>query len=322
MSRMLKALEQLQAHGDFASCPVALPPFPADVGAPQATMVAEPLPPVEALEEAEEREEIAEDAPAIVNEAWERPAGPPAVADCQMAVPIDIFTPADTAGAFEVALCVSDLPQPTLPPPLPEALPEPIEAPRSAGGPYEALAEQLWDRLGEGAPAAVVLATVDRADPSLALCVPLAKALAVRFRPLLVVDCDVQDPGLADRFATPCEQGLLDILPGPARWQEVIRPTQLSGVDLLPGRRLTAADGPAPVRLDLEPLMREWLERYRLVLLVPATLDRPDTRSLLRCVHAAILVVESGRTRLSAARRADRLVRAAGANLLGSIVVR
>ena len=110
-------------------------------------------------------------------------------------------------------------------------------------------------------------------------------------------------------------------MPGPARWLEVIRPTQVAGVDLLPGRRLMAADGPAPDHLDLGPLVQEWLGRYRLVLLAAGPLARRETRSLLHCVHGAVLVLETSRATEDAARRASRAIRAAGAHLVGTVLV-
>jgi Mrp family chromosome partitioning ATPase len=176
-------------------------------------------------------------------------------------------------------------------------------------------------QLHAGAPAAVSLVSFERTDAMLAIVVPLAAALATYFGPTLVVDCDLGEPTLGERFAVPAGRGLIDLLPGPARWQEVVRPTQLNGVDLLPGRRLVAADGHPPERLDLGPLVQEWLARYRLVLLAAGPLGNPEVGSLLRSSHAAMLVVELGRTTQRSARKAVRAVRSAGAHLLGSIAV-
>lgn len=187
--------------------------------------------------------------------------------------------------------------------------------------PYDRVAGQVFDQLSACSAAAVALVSFERTESLLAIVVPLAAALRTHFDSMLVVDCDLREPALADRFAVPAGRGLIDLLPGPARWQEVVRPTQLPGVDLLPGRRLVAADGRPPERLDLRPLVHQWLQRYRLVVLAAGPVGNPETGSLLRAAHAAVLVLEPGRTTQRAARKASRSIRSAGTRLLGSIVV-
>jgi Mrp family chromosome partitioning ATPase len=187
--------------------------------------------------------------------------------------------------------------------------------------PYAGVARHIAGQLRECGAAAVTLVSLERTDPLVSMAVPLAVALASHFAPLLVVDCDLRAPMLAERFAVPVGPGLIDLLPGPARWQEVVRPTQYTGVDLLPGRHLVAADGRPPERLELASLVHEWLGRYRLVLLAAGPLGNPESGSLLRSSHAALLIVELGRTTQRAARKAARSIRATGAQLLGTVAV-
>lgn len=186
--------------------------------------------------------------------------------------------------------------------------------------PYDGVASELLTQLSGATATALVLVSLERVDPLLAMIVPLCDALGRRFQDVLVVDCDLREPTLGERFAVPTGRGLIDLLPGPARWQDVVRPTQLAGVDLLPGRRLVAADGRPPERLDLQPLVHEWLDRYRLVLLAAGPASNPEAGSLLRSAHAAVLILEAGRTRQRAARKAVRSIRTAGAHLLGTVV--
>lgn len=320
MSRMLKALEELQQRGVVADVTV---PVHVPAGLVQAKPPPPPAPgpapkPIEKAEAAEEpldlfaKKLFPNVRPLTPDPSPARGAGSCKAAICEMAVPIDVLPEADAVGVCsEIALSVAHSLEPLLPSPVAVA----------TGGPYEELAGRLAARLAGAATAAVALVCLDRSDPLVAMIVPLAEAMAARMGPLLMVDCDLYEPTLADRFATASQQGLLDLLPGPALWQKVIRPTQVAGVDLLPGRRLMAADGPAPDRLDMEPLVHEWLERYRLVLLAAGPLARRETRSLLHCVHGAVLVLEASRTTEDAARRAGRTIRTAGAHLLGTILV-
>jgi Mrp family chromosome partitioning ATPase len=243
---------------------------------------------------------------------------------CHVAEAIQVLPPPIDLPAYpEIAFSASDLTEP-----LPAETTRPglagvasaSDAARSMATPYEGLAADLAAQLGASRATAVALVSLGRVDRLLAMVVPLADAMRTHFPSLLVVDCDLREPTLSDRFAVPADHGLIDLLPGPARWQEVVRPTQLPGVDLLPGRRLVAADGRPPERLDLQPLVHEWLDRYQLILLAAGPIRSPETVSLLRSAHAAVLVVEQGRTHQRSAQRAMRTVRSAGAHVLGTIL--
>jgi len=310
MGRMLQALKQLESHLPRAEGMVHTSSFPASEPEPEL-----PVPPAEtpAAEGADAfSAALCQLAQAI--EVLPQPIDLPVYPEMTLSTPEVAETVAADDDSFVSATAKSQAASPGRDPMPPASQLE-------LGEPYAGVARHIAGQLRESAAAAVTLVSFDRTDPLLAMVVPLAAALASHFAPMLVVDCDLREPTLGERFAVPTGPGLIDLLPGPARWQEVIRPTQFAGVDLLPGRHLVAADGRPPERLELAALVHEWLGHYRLVVLAAGPLSNPEIESLLRSSHAALLIVELGRTTQRSARKAVRSIRSAGAHLLGSIAV-
>lgn len=140
-------------------------------------------------------------------------------------------------------------------------------------------------------------------------------------RDVLLVECDMRAPTLADDFALSSAQGLADALTGHAPLNDVVRLSRLSNLWLLPA----GAAPPNPSRLlRSEPGTELWQELRRhyafTILDLPAALATSDAGLLARAADETLLVVRAGTTRERDVQRAiDAL---AGARLCGLVLNR
>ncbi len=209
---------------------------------------------------------------------------------------------------------------------------QPTAKPRSAGETHQeegALPDPLGDlaasvlhAMTPGQPTSFLFTSPDSDSLAIDLLVPLSMSLARRLDSgLLLIDTNLRRPALAARLGVEASRGLTDVLSGSARWQDVVRRTVVPGVDLLPAVAFSTPAGPPPGRLNLERLLCETRDRYRLILIHASSLQYPEVAPLARHCEGVYLVVRLHATTRRTAMEAAPLLQRAGANLLGCIVV-
>jgi uncharacterized protein involved in exopolysaccharide biosynthesis/Mrp family chromosome partitioning ATPase len=126
----------------------------------------------------------------------------------------------------------------------------------------------------------------------------LARVAAFGGRRVVVVDCDMMNPGLWRCLAEPGGAGLAEVLQGHAQLGDVIRRDRFNQIDIIPAGRLKGRlydllagnDGLAEVLLELRG-------RYDLVLVdSPPSAVVADTRLLAGLVDATLFFVQWGKT--------------------------
>ena len=203
----------------------------------------------------------------------------------------------------------------------PPAAEEPTRAPAEELGPYRELAENVLCELPSGHSAVLLFTSPGDGEGKTAVVASLAAVLAGRVPgEVLAVDANFRRPELAMHLAGKVDRGVVDVLTGTTRWQEVVLRSGVKHLSLLPGGRFPTHDGRPPDRLELAGVLDELRCHYRLVLLDAASLAHGEVAPMARWCEGTYLAVRLGQTPRRAVRRAIRVVQQCGGRVLGCVV--
>jgi capsular exopolysaccharide synthesis family protein len=148
----------------------------------------------------------------------------------------------------------------------------------------------------------------------------LAAACARQGRHVLLMECDLRRPALARYFEGAGEIDLSDVLLGGRPWREAIRPSGVTGLDvLLAGRSSRAAEFLAGA--DMERLLKELSAVYDLVILdTSPLLVAADATVLGAIVDGVLLVVRTTQTDRNAVQHAVSQLTLVGAHVVGTVL--
>jgi capsular exopolysaccharide synthesis family protein len=134
-----------------------------------------------------------------------------------------------------------------------------------------------------------------------------AASLAQNGARVLAVDADLRRPTLHRHFGLAHTPGLSDVVVGRSKLQEVVRPTTVSGLSVIPCGYIPPNPA-APLGSDsLRDLLQGLRKKYDWVLVdAPPTLAMADTPVLCPFVDGLVLVVWSESSSRPALRRAHR----------------
>ncbi len=209
-----------------------------------------------------------------------------------------------------------------------------VVVPAGSARPRDENRQALSDPLGElagtmlrsmprGNPGSFLFTSPDSDTLGIDLLVPLSMSLARRLDgDLLLIDANLRRPALGARLGVEASRGLTDVLTGAASWRDVVRRTVVPGVDVVPAVPFSTPAGPPPDRLNLRRLLAEAREEYGLILVHAASLRYPEVVSIARDCEGAYLVVRLHATSRRTLHQAGPILRQAGVNLLGCVVVR
>ena len=140
-------------------------------------------------------------------------------------------------------------------------------------------------------------------------------------RRTILVDFDMRKGRLASLFGAPQEPGLVDVLRGDARVEDVIQ-TPVPNLSLVAGGDAKKAEiGELIARGDLEGIVMDLRRRYDYVIFdAPPINEVSDAGILGRAIGSALLVVRLNRTRRESTDKAIRLLHAANVELAGIIL--
>lgn len=318
MSRMSEALRQIQANMGPPSGGIE-PVLPENVevpvlGQPTEETVAEEVPAEDvAVEEVTAEEEVAEEtAPEeIVTEEVVESVREEAIVDERVAeacagdegVAERGSKPADGGDASrEVVSLLSPL----------------VERDKEQ---YDRLADNILAQQSAGQSAVLLFTSVGDGEGKSSTLASLSVVLAERLgEEIVAVDANFRNPTLASHFGIWAERSLVDVVAGGANWREVVRPTSVKRLSVLPGGRFSTDDGSPPSDVALSPVLDALRLHYRVVLVDGASLAYPEVAPLGRLCEATYLVAELGHTPRGAARRAVRLLERCGGQVLGCVL--
>lgn len=163
----------------------------------------------------------------------------------------------------------------------------------------------------------------DLFDGKTTLVANLGVSIAQSGKRTLLVDCDFRKPRLHQIFAVPADQGLASVLTGEAALTEVVRPTRIPGLALLP----CGPCPPNPAELLTSPRFAEVLhavrQEYDFVLVdTPPLLAVSDPSVVAACVDGVVLTLTMTKQGRPKAERSLELLKTSGAHVLGVVVNR
>ncbi|MCA9281583.1 MAG: hypothetical protein H6812_04715 [Phycisphaeraceae bacterium] len=168
----------------------------------------------------------------------------------------------------------------------------------------------------------IMFASATSGPESASIAAQTALALALMGEgPLLLIDADLREPTLHDRFGMPATPGLVELIDGSASSEQAIRPSGLPELKILCAG---SAKGDLLVRLlseRCEALVNEFRASYRYVILTaPAVLEHPEPILLGSRADGAILVVRAEREGMSEVNDACRMLRGLKAKIHGTVL--
>lgn len=164
--------------------------------------------------------------------------------------------------------------------------------------------------------AAVTSALPGEGKSSTALA--LARVAAIAGQKVIVLDCDLRRCSLNLLLGIAPEAGIVQVLKGEVRWQDVTGRDEASGADVLPAcaNSFTGADlfgSDAMVKL-----LNDVSCKYDLVVLdCPPVLTLAEARTLAMLADAVVVIARKGKTPIYALRTAISQLEATGAHILG-----
>ncbi len=175
--------------------------------------------------------------------------------------------------------------------------------------------------LSEERQGALVVTSWSKGDGKTTCVANLGVALATAGRRVLLVSADMRQPGL-DRIFGPMHRPGLSRLLGGGGEQDGVQPTDVPGLDVLPCGPIPPNPAESLGMPVLDALLRGWQQAYGHVLFdAPPLLGVTDALLLARRVGRALLVVRAMRTTDRALATSSRLLREAGVDVLGCVLV-
>lgn len=153
-----------------------------------------------------------------------------------------------------------------------------------------------WSQAPQGRGEALAITSAARAEGKTSLASAMAISLALDHdRATLLIECDLLRPSLASTFEVAETPGLAELLAGSADMGDVLKPTRLGNLSVLPAGAMP--DNPS--RLLRSSALGDLLDRARagfafVIVDLPSALETSDAAVLARQADGAVLVARAG----------------------------
>jgi capsular exopolysaccharide synthesis family protein len=149
----------------------------------------------------------------------------------------------------------------------------------------------------------------------------LGTTMAQSGQRVLLVDTDMRRPRLHMSMKVPRDAGLSNLIVGDLSYDDVIKKTEIPGLDLLPCGPLPPNPAELLMTQRFEKVLADLSARYdRVILDSPPLNIVTDTVVLSKHVDGTIFVVRAGKTLRDDLRRSERAIRGVGGRLFGLVV--
>jgi capsular exopolysaccharide synthesis family protein len=167
----------------------------------------------------------------------------------------------------------------------------------------------------------ITVTSTARGEGRTAVAVNLAASMAQVQKRVLLIDANFHSASLHEIFGIQNESGLSSVLGGNEPVDDLISPTGIHRLDILPAGPTPANPAAALGGERMNELLRELSRRYdRIVIDAPQVGDLPDARLLAATTDATVLVVRADRSSRAQAARAVNALENIGAYLAGVVV--
>jgi succinoglycan biosynthesis transport protein ExoP len=170
---------------------------------------------------------------------------------------------------------------------------------------------------------AIVVTSSVPAEGKSTTCANLAMAMALDGKRVVIVDADLRRPAQHKLFKTSSSPGLTDILVGTHSIEDVMQPTKVEGVSIIPA----GSPPPNPAELLGSAAMGHFLANIEAVADIvlfdsPPTLAVADGVVLASRCDGVLLVVGFGETKKANTRQAKEILTRANVHILGTVMNR
>jgi capsular exopolysaccharide synthesis family protein len=172
----------------------------------------------------------------------------------------------------------------------------------------------------DGAPRTVVITSALRGEGKTVATLNLACALAeLSGVQVLVVDANLDVPGVETHLDLPRRQGLCELLSGRLAPDQAIRATSVQGVSILGAGAQPRNSSELLGSERMRALLRTLKQRYNYVLIdTPESTTTSDASLLGAMVDGVVLVVRLGSTPKHYVEQVSQMLETMGGNLLGT----
>jgi len=161
---------------------------------------------------------------------------------------------------------------------------------------------------------ALVITSAKARDGKTTFAINLATSLAM-------ADGDLHKPEIARYLAIDDTRGLPEVLSGECRLEDVVKPTSVETLSVLPGRKPRDLRDELLENGNLEVLLVALKERYdEIIIDTPPVLAMPDAKVWARLSDAVLLVARSGRTASAELTEANARMKQAAKNVVGVVL--
>lgn len=172
-----------------------------------------------------------------------------------------------------------------------------------------------------GAPGIIMVTSPNPDEGKTTVAANVATSLAMNNRRVVLLDCDLRKPSLHPIFQEPLTPGLSSYLTGSAAKEEIIRPTLVPNLALIPAGPVP----PNPVELLTSGLFLELLaelrrEFHHVVIDTPPILGFADGRAIAVHTDGVMVVVRHHSTTKDSGRLALNLLAQVNAPILGGVL--
>jgi len=186
---------------------------------------------------------------------------------------------------------------------------------------YRALRTNLLYALADGPSKVIVVTSPGPMEGKSITCANLGVVLAQIDKSVLILDCDLRKPALHKFFGLRNLRGVVDLLTGERKLQEVWQESPLPGLKIVTAGPIP----PYPAELLYSRRFAQLLDQARqgfdyVLLDSPPTQLVSDPLILAAQGDGVLLVIDFQNTRKGSVRHSMRTLEAAGANLLGTVM--
>lgn len=150
----------------------------------------------------------------------------------------------------------------------------------------------------------------------------LAASLANAWRKTLLIDGDLRNPHQHAQFDQPLEPGLCEALRGEVEFDDIVRPTQIGRLWVMPAGKLDAHALQALAQEGVTSVFDRLKEQYDFIVLdTSPVLPVPDALLLGKQADAVLMAVMKDHTRMPAVYQAQQRLETLGIRVLGAVVI-
>ena len=188
---------------------------------------------------------------------------------------------------------------------------------------YRSVRTALQFSTAAGAPKSILITSATPSEGKTTTALTLARNFAQMGMRVLLIDADLRNPSLHKSLHVANKRGLSNLLAGSARPDDVISTTEDRGLMLMTSGPLP----PNPAELlagskMLSLLTVAGVKFDRIIIDGPPVLGLADVPILANVARGTLLVIETGRTRVSVVQNAVKRLQAAHAFIVGGVLTK